>query len=64
MLVHVPSKNSALDTKVDVYCTKIESVIYLYNLNTGSLSLKKKKKRKERKEKKKKNLEKRAALYG
>ena len=38
MLAHAPSKKSALDTKVDVYCTKIEFVIYLYNLNVGSLS--------------------------
>lgn len=40
MLVHVPSKNSALDKKkVDVYCIKIEFVIslYLYYLNIGIL---------------------------
>ena len=60
MLAHAPSKKSALDTKVDVYCTKIEFVIYLYNLNIGSL---RKKKRKERKERKK-NWQKKAALCG
>lgn len=40
MLVHVSSKNSALNKKqIDVYCVKTEFVtsLYLYYLNVGIL---------------------------
>lgn len=44
MPVHVPSKTSALDKKVDVHCVKTEFVISLYIFSEHSHSKFKKKK--------------------